>query len=281
MAITLGVLTGVDLSDPITLESAGKYHQAYTPFLKADRLKGARIGVTRMFMGKNEDMDRAYIAAIEVMKKMGTTLVDPVDFPKEIIDNLRNIYASTSDLDFKWHLAEYLANAGPQVPVKSVADVLTISESAVVAHSKFPVAPEVISRLKISEKCGPLTDPFYLRTLQTGIPVVRNMIIQTLKDKNLDAIFFSTMPCPAEPIRSVKDPDYKCDGTFRGPQIGLASISGFPEIVVPAGFSTDGLPPSISFLAGPYSEPKLIGLAYSFEQATKHRHPPGIVPPLQ
>ena len=281
LASTLGVLTGVDLKDPVTLESVGKYHQDYTPFLKLNGLKGARIGVSRMFLGKNEDTDKAYKAAVEAMKRMGATLVDPVDFPKEIIDNLRNIYSNTSDLDFKWHLAEYLANAGPKVPVKSVGEVLAISESAAVARSQFPVAPEVISRLKVSETSGTFSDPLYQRTLQAGIPVVRNIILQTLKEKNLDGIFFATTPCPAEPIRSVKDPEYNCDGTFRGPQIGLASISGFPEIVVPAGFSSDGVPISVSFLAGPYNEPTLISLAYSFEQATKHRRPPATVPPLK
>jgi amidase len=281
LASTLGMLTGVDLKDPVTLESVGKYHQDYTPFLKPNGLKGARVGVSRMFLGKNEDTDKAYKAAIDAMKRMGATLVDPVDFPKEIIDNLRNIYSNTSDLDFKWHLAEYLANAGTKVPVKSVGEVIAISESAAVARSQFPVAPEVISRLKVSETSGTFSDPLYQRTLQAGIPVVRNIILQTLKEKNLDALFFATTPCPAEPIRSVKDPEYKCDGTFRGPQIGLASISGFPEIVVPAGFSADGVPISVSFLAGPYSEPTLISLAYSFEQATKHRRPPGTVPPLK
>jgi len=279
-AIALGVLTGVDVKDPATFGSAGKFQRDYTKSLKIDGLKGARIGVTRMFMGGNEDNDKAYLASIEVMKNIGATLIDPITFPNDLVDNFSNIYNTIRELDFKWNLTEYLASAGPQAPVKNLAEVIAISETSVVANSKTPVAPDRLKTMKRAEACGPLTDPFYLRTVQYALPAVRNTILEVMKDKNLDAIIFPTLNCPPEPWGSVKDPSFKCNGVFRGPQSSLASLSGFPQIVVPDGFSEDGLPLSISFLGAPYSEPMLISLAYSYEQATKHRRPPKSVPPL-
>ncbi len=55
---------------------------------------------------------------------------------------------------------------------------------------------------------------------------------------------------------------------------GLSPRARFPSIVVPVGFTKEGLPVGIEFLGSEFSEPKLISLAYSFEQATDHRRPP-------
>jgi amidase len=53
----------------------------------------------------------------------------------------------------------------------------------------------------------------------------------------------------------------------------LAAVAGYPHVTVPAGF-VNGLPTGISFVGSAWSEPRLIALAYSFEQATKHRRAP-------
>jgi len=66
----------------------------------------------------------------------------------------------------------------------------------------------------------------------------------------------------------------------------LASLTGFPAITVPAGFSAPtasapiGVPVGIEFLGQPFSEPQLLKLAYAFEQATHARKPPQSTPPL-
>jgi amidase len=60
----------------------------------------------------------------------------------------------------------------------------------------------------------------------------------------------------------------------------MGCVTGFPEITVPAGFTTNGLPVGVSFFGRPYAEPRLIGLAYAYEQATGARKPPPSTPPL-
>ncbi len=96
-----------------------------------------------------------------------------------------------------------------------------------------------------------------------------------------------TPSCPPRPLPEVKDPDYSCasDATpafgVKLSQSGLASSSGFPSVFCPAGFTADGLPISLAFVGRPYSEPGLLGLAFSYEQATNERRPPKTVPPLK
>ena len=60
---------------------------------------------------------------------------------------------------------------------------------------------------------------------------------------------------------------------FRGSSAKSAALAGYPLISVPAGQAT-GLPVGITFMGRAWSEPTLIKLAYSFEQATKARRPP-------
>ncbi|MCD4745902.1 MAG: hypothetical protein K8R58_06350, partial [Bacteroidales bacterium] len=60
----------------------------------------------------------------------------------------------------------------------------------------------------------------------------------------------------------------------------LASATGWPEITVPAGFTSDVLPVGLSFVGRPFSEERLIGLAFDFEQATLAYRIPAHTPKL-
>lgn len=102
---------------------------------------------------------------------------------------------------------------------------------------------------------------------------------------NLDALVFpyhaSFAPPVGGPTLSDDDPTYVPPGAVRSPSTlaGYSSV-GFPGIVVPMGFGSQGLPMTIAFLGRPYDEGKLIGYAYAYEQATMMRQPSPLVPPL-
>jgi len=117
--------------------------------------------------------------------------------------------------------------------------------------------------------------------LTNKLPNARNEIVEAMDRDKLDAVVFPTMPCPASPLFTAdEDPTYVCN--VSDPYVAgyLGCVTGYPEITVPAGMTGHGLPVGVSFFGKPYSEPRLIALAYAFEQATKARKPPPTTPPL-
>lgn len=277
-AIALGTMTGVDPNDPRTQESEGKFYKDYTQFLDIDDLSGARIGVARNFFGGNPEVDQATNTAIAKMEELGATIVDSTNVPDDVVASIGDIYSTISDTEFKSQIADYLATLGDDAPAKTLADIIAISESPEVANSEFPVNARVLERLKEAEARGTLSDPEYLSTLENGTATIKNAILSIMDANDLDAILYPTSRCPAAPIDPTAGSTSVCAS---GPSAtNIANISGFPDVSVPAGFTEDGLPINISLLGRAYSEPDLLGLAYSYEQATQLRQPPTTTPPL-
>jgi Asp-tRNA(Asn)/Glu-tRNA(Gln) amidotransferase A subunit family amidase len=92
-----------------------------------------------------------------------------------------------------------------------------------------------------------------------------------MADSNLDAVAYPSVRRKASPLGEEQVDAVNCK---------LAANSGLPAIVVPAGFTPDGLPVGVELLGRMWSESQLIKLAYSFEQATHHRRPPASTPAL-
>jgi amidase len=67
---------------------------------------------------------------------------------------------------------------------------------------------------------------------------------------------------------------------FTGSSSTPAAVAGYPSVTVPAGFAY-GLPVGVSFIGRAWSEPKLLQMAYAYEQATKHRKPPAFLPSVR
>jgi amidase len=100
--------------------------------------------------------------------------------------------------------------------------------------------------------------------------ILREAILKVMANNNLDALAYPTIRRKANLIGEAQ-PGTNCQ---------LASNSGLPAISVPGGFISDGLPVGVELLGCAWSEPQLIKLAYSYEQATRHRRPPATTPPL-
>jgi amidase len=270
-AAMLSALTGVDPKDPRTNASAGHYSTDYTKFLNAGKLSGARIGFVDNFSGGNTEIDAATQRALDTMRARGATIVT-VHMPDSLVSSASSVYATISDLEFKHQLADYLETRPTSVPVKTLADVIAQS-----SQPGFPISPAVLTRLKQAESRGPLTDPAYQQALATGPASFRKGIDTVLTENRLDGLVFPNASCPpsAYPGSSATT-----DCKSVPSSTALASLSGYPSATVPNGFTTNGLPISVAFLGTAFSEPELIGLSYSFEQATDLRRPPASTPPL-
>jgi amidase len=101
---------------------------------------------------------------------------------------------------------------------------------------------------------------------------------------DLDAMVFPYQTSFASPISnpafSILDPTFVRSTRVQPSIFGPYSSVGFPGIVVPMGFGTQGLPMAISFMGKPYSEGQLLAYAYDYEQASQLRAPSPLVPPL-
>ncbi|MFC5450516.1 amidase family protein [Paenibacillus aestuarii] len=243
-AILLGALTGMDERDAFTLASEGRGYRDYTPFLKADGLKGARVGVVRgYFAGLPEEVRQAAERALAVLREQGAELIDPVVLPCEGTEWNYEVLRH----EFKKDLNDYLGNLDHAVPIHSLHDLILYNNEHREAALKYGQSILAWSE----ETSGTLTEALYLDSFHRYRELTRAQGIDyALREHQLDALFFPG------------DEGYD-----------LAARAGYPLINIPAGYTSQG-PTGITFAAGAFSEPLLLQLAYSFEQATRYRVPP-------
>ena len=267
-AVLLGALTGVDARDKATSLIQGKSYTDYTQFLDRTSLRGARLGIARKFFGFNDQVDKRMNSLIEEMKKLGAVIVDPAEIPTsgQFDDSELEVLL----YEFKADLNSYLAGLGPKAPVHSLKQIIEFNEKN--REREMPYfGQELFVR---AEAKGPLTSKAYLSALQKNRRLSRTQGIDfVLRRHKLDALIAPTGG-PAWPT------DWLNGDHFTGGYSTASAVAGYPHITVPAGY-VFGLPFGISFFGAAYSEPKLIALAYAFEQATKVRRRPEFLPTVR
>jgi len=259
----LNVLVGYDPNDPATAWSVGNTEDDYTKFLNAKGVQGKRIGVLRSFFGTapiNSEVNTIANEAIEDLKRSGVTIVElntpDLDSGKLTSDVSVHLY------EFKPALNAYLA-AG-NTPVKSLEEII--------ASGKF--SPNIKDSITKAESLE-MDDAYRVRLQKRA--ELQQRVMKIMADERLDAIVF---PHQQRLVVPIGEKQVERNGV-------LGSVTGFPSIVVPGGFSSPtptaalGVPVGIEFLGRPWSEKLLIEIAYGYEQATKHRRPPPAIPPLQ
>ena len=270
VAVALGVMTGVDSADDATKKSAGKFEKDYTKFLKVGSLKGARLGVARDFTGKDAGTDAVFEQAIATLKKLGAEIVDPVVYPAFFLQSKQAIYTVISTSEFKAQIGDYLKTTKPGFP-KNIQDLATRSNDPKTGYR----SPEKAFGLKYTAANVPgLGDPIYLAAKNEGLAFVRALVMGVIANNKLDAIIYPTVPRPAGLIAATSATTPSDSAT------NIANLTGFPDLIVPAGMTKDGLPVTISFFGPAFSESKLLGYGYDFEQATGARVLPKNTPVL-
>lgn len=267
-AILLGGAVGVDPRDEATSSSEGNFHTDYAQFCDPAGLQGARIGVARSFTGFDPRVTALFEDAIQAMADAGAVIVDPANLPQAAWND--ELPLLLLEYEFKADLNAYLATLGPDIRVKTLADIIEFNEQN--AELEMPHFGQ--ERMIASEARGPLTDEAYLNAKRTIQRANREDGIDALMDEHqLDAIVAPTRDLPW-----VTD-HIKGDRLDGGSSAGPAAIAGYPDISVPMGF-VSGLPAGVSFFGRAWSEPVLIRIAYAYEQATQQRRAPTFVPTL-
>lgn len=267
-AILLGALTGVDPEDSATAASAGKAQTDYAQYCDVSGLKGARIGVARKYFGFSDAVDALMEQALDVLKKQGATLVDPADI--ETLGKFDESELLVLMYELKADLNAYLARLGPGAPVKTLKDIIEFNDRNRQQEMTY-FGQDLFLK---AEAKGPLTDKEYLDAVAKNRQLAGVDGVDALMSKyQLDAIMAPTGG-PAW-LTDLINGDHVAGGSSNA-----AAVARYPNINVTAGF-VHGLPVGISFFGRAWSEPTLIKLAYSFEQATKTRKAPRFLPTIE
>jgi amidase len=257
----LDAMAGYDPNDPITALSDGHIPRTYTAFLR-NGLKGARIGVLETLFGSGpnyEEVNRVMAKAIAALKEQGAVIVPVEDAALDTNMLLEKV--SVEEFEFKPQIKHYLESRGSHVSVHSLAEII--------ASGKYN-KPTLEKRLALSESLDSLNDPEY-KNRRIKIDGLKIEAANLMAKNNLDALVYPHQKRLVVPIGETFQPDR--NGL-------LAALAGFPAIVVPAGFSEPtasaplGVPVGIEFMARPWEEPKLLRIAFGFEQATHARKSP-------
>jgi Asp-tRNA(Asn)/Glu-tRNA(Gln) amidotransferase A subunit family amidase len=255
LAIALDISVGVDAADASTEVLNGRPIAKFTDSLRADALRGARIGILANYMTDADgDIIDTVRAAVRAMKAAGadTVRVDIAGFD--------SLLASTSVINFehKYDMIDYLAKT-PGESVKSIADILATGLESAALEARF----------KLADSLGTRDNEPYRRALARQA-VLRARIVAVMDSLGLDALVYPTMR---------RRPVFAGDVQL-GSTCALSAQTGLPALSLPAGFTGDGLPVGIELLGRAFGDVRLVSLGYAFEQLGPRRRPPFSTPAL-
>ncbi|RZC86050.1 hypothetical protein C5167_026711 [Papaver somniferum] len=247
----LDAIVGFDPNDAVATSTAAKFipRGGYSQFLNKNGLRGKRLGIVNAYYSgfPTESLFNLFVGHLEKLRQAGAILVDNLE-----IDNLQTIYSpqsgeqSAMSSEFKQSLNVYLKDLMSS-PVRSLADVIAFNtnnpslEMTDVYNQNLLVEAEKTAGTE-AERSGDLLNMEKLDNEGFKSLMIKN---------NLDAV--------VAPGFALSTP---------------LAIGGHPGIIVPAGYGDDGMPIGICFGGLRGSEPKLIEIAYGFEQITLVRKPP-------
>jgi Asp-tRNA(Asn)/Glu-tRNA(Gln) amidotransferase A subunit family amidase len=266
----LQVIAGPDPDDPVTIAdsdiarafSPGGHPAAipnYLDALKKDGLKGRRIGILRQAYERDTtdpEIVKAFMAAVADMQRTGAIVVDTV---RVDLDQIRRPQGIGTCGGFKYDINRWLASHGDSVPVKNLA--------AIIQSRQFhPTVQRRLEQGQEGTENGPGTDACKAESEYRA--QVRAAVMKTMDENMLDAFVYPTWSNPPRLIGDLNTP-HGDNSQFFSP------TTGFPAINVPMGYTRNNqLPAGITFFGRAWDESGLIALAYSYEQATKHRRAP-------
>jgi Asp-tRNA(Asn)/Glu-tRNA(Gln) amidotransferase A subunit family amidase len=261
----LDVIKGYDPNDPVTAWAVKNMKESYEMYLNPEGLRGKRIGVLKSFFGKEEahkEVNEVIHQRLEDISNCGAAVID---IDEDIRADKLVKEVSVHLYELKRDLGKYLVDLGNLSSVNSLEDIIQ--------SGKFHKGIE--QNIKTAQKLETDT-PEYLERLVKRVRL-RSKVMEIMAKHGIDAIVYPHQKCPVVKIGQTQ---IDRNGV-------LASVTGFPSCVVPAGFTKSnedapiGVPIGIEFLAREWDEGTLIEISYGFEQATKCRRVPVSTPPLR
>jgi amidase len=256
-AIVLGLLAGSDPQDPVTATSEGKTAEDYTKFLDGKALQGKRIGVEKSYLKVHEAVDALFQKAIMQLKQAGAEVVE-IDFLARI--KIEGAEYKLLQYEFKDGLNKYLSSSSARV--RSLKELIAFNKEN--EQEAMPFFKQEI--LEASEERSDLESKEYKEVLAKVLSV-RKIIDDTMREFKLDVIC-GPANGPSWCTDLINGDSFTGYGMY-----SPAAMAGYPHITVPMGFVFD-LPVGLTFFAGAFQEPLLVGVGYAYEQASKNRRMP-------
>jgi amidase len=296
-ALLLNAIAGPDPADPLSLRTFERHaakadggYADFTGFLRKDALQGARIGVGRDYFGGDPEIDALAQAAVAKMRALGAEVVDvrfdPVFFERYVQNALRDVMPVLM-YPFREVFEAYLATLAPDVP-KTVAEWVRLYEGEIAASAFPPERARPSQAILVLKEAlaHSSAEPAYRKMVEETLPMLTREKRALFDRHGVDAIVMPYQPMFAEPIvtpvEEQKDPAFvPAPGKVAPNAIAGYGSEGFPMVVVPMGFGTLGLPMGLGILGRPYDDGRILGYAYAYEQATRHRRPPALTRPLR
>jgi len=259
------VVVGYDPADSATIAARGRPVPNYSASLARDGLRGTRIGVLRQAYERpslDPEVRDVFGRAVADLRLAGATVIDTVPLPE--LDSLVAAHRGQCN-PFKYDLERWIASTGSRTPVKSLDEIIK--------SNRFH--PSIQKRLELAQAVdvAPEKNPG-CKDREEFRAGLRAAVLRAMDALKLDALVYPTWSNPPRLIGDLNTPPGDNSQLF-------SPSTGWPAITVPMGYTRGMLPAGMTFFGRAWSEPVLIRLAYSYEQATRHRRPPATTPPLR
>lgn len=267
-AIALTLIAGHDPADAVTAAARGRRHGDYTEYLDADALRGARLGVLRQLSnreGADSEVLKRFESALGDLQSAGADVIDDLELGEleGLVPPVRGEHFTVWCSRFRDDLESYLETLGDGAPVKTLKDIVDSGD----------FHPSVEAGLRESLDETPPDESEDCRLAAANRDRLRSSVRGLLSEHDLDALVYPTWSNAPRLIGDLNTPHG--DNSQH-----VSPHTGFPAITVPMGSVYGNLPAGLQFVGDAWSEPVLIGLAYAYEQATRHRRPPPSTPAL-
>lgn len=249
-----------DTAGPIarTVMDAAIVHAVLTgdALPKHEDLHGLRIGVRRDLEWASAEVVATFEHALDALRALGAELVEGIDFPSE--KQLGGPLLDLLLIELKSDLGKYLA--ARELDARTLDDLVRFND----AHRK--------------DELPWFGQDLFVEATKAKLDSREELVARCRKlarEDGLDAAFakhrLDALVAPSAGLAWVTDP--VAGDNFTGGSARLAATAGYPNVTVPSGFAHE-LPLGLSFVGAPRSEPRLLGIAMAYEQATKHRRRP-------
>jgi Asp-tRNA(Asn)/Glu-tRNA(Gln) amidotransferase A subunit family amidase len=264
MAIVLDVLTGWDPNDASTeaVQRLGSLPTSQSTL--AEGLDGMRIGIlSQAYLGGPLKIDpqvaRLFARALTDLSSLGVEIVDTVALtPIQPLPEMEHCQG------LKYDLNAYLAQQGDRVPVHSLQEII--------ASGRYhPSIEQDLLAMQASPQQGPGSkacdaSAAYRASVAAAMTAAMDRL-------DLDALVYPTWSQQPQRTNHI-------DPLGAGQTLRFATAAGFPALSIPMGFTTEVLPSGLSLLGRKWADAHLLRVAYAYEQATRHRRPPVLAPPI-